>query len=390
MGEPFLPYGRQWVDEDDIRAVVDVLRSDWLTTGPVVNQFEQAVADVAGARHAVAVSSGTAALHAAMFAVGVGPGDEVIVPPITFAATANAVVYRGATPIFADVDPDTLLIDPEEVARKVTGRTRAVIAVDYAGQPCDYGALRKIADRCGLTLVADACHSLGGTCDGRPVGSLADLTVFSFHPVKHITTGEGGMVTTDSDRLAAQMRLFRNHGITSDHRQRAQHGSWFYEMTELGYNYRLTDIQCALGMSQLRKLPQWLIRRREIAAVYRTGLGECPEIRPLKTRSNVDHAYHLFAIKLDLDKLNTDRSTVFQRLLSQGIGVNVHYVPVHLHRFYRERFGTGPGLCPIAEAAYERLLTLPLFPAMKDEDVLRVLDACLNVRDFYSSLRSAT
>ena len=238
-----LPYGRQWLDEDDIAAVGEVLHSDWLTTGPKVGDFEQAFAGFVGAKEAVTVCNGTAALHAAMYAVGIGPGDEVIVPPMTFAATANCVVFQGGTPIFADVNSDTLLLDPAQVESRITPRTKAVIAVDYTGQPCDYDALRTIADRHGLTLVADACHALGASYKGRPVGSLADLSTFSFHPVKHITTGEGGMITTGDPELARRMRVFRNHGITTDHRQREKQGSWFYEMVDLGYNYRLTDVQ---------------------------------------------------------------------------------------------------------------------------------------------------
>jgi len=265
MQKKKIPYGRQLIGEDDIRAVADVLRSDWITTGPCVDRFERAFAAVVGASHAVSVSSGTAALHAAMFAAGIGPGDEVIVPSMTFAATANCVVFQGGTPVFADVDPATLLIDINDTERKITSRTRALIAVDYTGHPCDYDRLTALARGRGLLLVADACHSLGAEYRGRRSGSLADMSAFSFHPVKHITTGEGGMVTTGDPDLALRMRQFRNHGITTDQRQRAERGTWYYEMTALGYNYRITDFQCALGMSQLGKLPGWLARRREIA-----------------------------------------------------------------------------------------------------------------------------
>lgn len=367
-----LPYGRQWIDDDDIDAVVSVLRSDWLTTGPNVAEFEQAFASVCGVGDAVAVSSGTAALHACMHVLGVGPGDEVIVPPITFAATANSVVYLGGTPVFADVDADTLLIDPATVAEKVTARTRAIIAVDYAGQPCDYRALREVADAHGLRLVADSCHALGGSLEGRPVGSLAELSVFSLHPVKHITTGEGGVVTTDDRELARRMRVFRNHGITSDHRAREATGSWYYEMVELGYNYRITDFQCALGLSQLRKLPAWVDRRQEIARALAAGLADVPGVRPLAVREGVSHAYHLFVVRL---APGLDRAAVFAALRAEGIGVNVHYIPVHLQPYYMKQFGTGPGLCPIAEAAYEQVLSLPMFPRMTDADVAWTLDS---------------
>ncbi|TEU12253.1 MAG: UDP-4-amino-4,6-dideoxy-N-acetyl-beta-L-altrosamine transaminase [Anaerolineales bacterium] len=388
--QTLLPYGRQTVDEGDIAAVVEVLRSDWLTTGPKVAEFEQALVAFVGTKEAVAVSNGTAALHAAMYAIGIGPGDEVIVPPMTFAATANCVVFQGGTPVFADVDPDTLLLDPVQVEAKITPRTKAIIAVDYTGQPCDYDALRTIADRHELTLVADACHALGGSYKGRPVGSLADLSVFSFHPVKHITTGEGGMITTDDPELAQRMRVFRNHGITSDHRQRAQQGSWFYEMVDLGYNYRLTDLQCALGMSQLRKLPGWVARRQEIARHYDAAFAEIPAVDPLGVRDDVSHAYHLYVTRLDLAQLRATRAEVFTALRAEGIGVNVHYIPVHLHPYYCNRFGYGKGDLPSAESAYERILTLPMYPKMSEKDVEDAILAIHKVAGAYSYVDQRT
>jgi perosamine synthetase len=387
--EQFIPYGHQCVEEDDIAAVVEVLRSDWLTTGPRVGEFEERFARHVGSKEAVAVSSGTAALHAAMYAIGIGPGDEVILPPMTFAATANAIAFQGGTPVFVDVDPGTLLIDPDKIAAKITPRTKAVIAVDYAGQPFDYDALRSIAEQKGIALVADACHALGAVYKGCPVGSLADLTVFSFHPVKHITTGEGGMVTTDSSLSAERMRTFRNHGITTDHHQREKEGSWFYEMVDLGYNYRLTDLQSALGMSQLRKLPVWINRRREIAARYDEALAGVPGIAPLGLRADVvpaerrtpgprasTHVYHLYVVRVDFEALEIDRAEFFRKMREGGIGINVHYIPVHLHPFYRRKFHTTPGLCPSAEEAYEQIVSLPIFPKMTGEDVERVV-ACI-------------
>lgn len=368
----FLPYGRQRIDEDDIAAVVAALRSDWLTTGPKVGEFEAAVCAFTGAQHGVAVSSGTAALHAAMNALGVGPGDEVIVPAMTFAATANCVVYQGGTPVFADVDQDTLLIDPTDVARKITAKTRAIIAVDYAGQPCDYDALRSLAQTHGLALVADACHSLGGAYKGRQVGTLADLTVFSFHPVKHITTGEGGMLVTDSPELAARVRRFRNHGIDTDHRQRETAGTWAYQMVELGYNYRLTDFQCALGMSQLVRLPLFLKARRRIALQYEDAFGASSAIRPLAVRTGNLSACHLYVVRLEDGVM---REEIFRYMRAQGIGVNVHYLPVYLHPFYRERFGSLNGLCPVAESTYDAILSLPMWPGMDESDVDRVVMA---------------
>ncbi len=369
-----IPYGRQTVDDEDIQAVIEVLRSDWLTTGPKVPEFEQALARYVSAKYAVAVSSGTAALHCAMYALGIGPGDEVIVPAMTFAASANCVVFQGGTPVFADVDAATLLIDPNDVERRITPRTKAIIAVDYAGQPCDYHALREIADRHHLSVAADACHSLGASYRGRAVGSLADLSVFSFHPVKHITTGEGGMITTDREEYEKRLRIFRNHGITSDHRQREAQGSWVYEMVDLGHNYRITDFQCALGLSQLRKLPQWLARRREIARQYDEAFAGIKGIRRLAVEGEVRHAYHLYVIRVNQDETGLDRQTLFQALRSRGIGVNVHYIPVHLHPFYQKRFKTGRGLCPVAESAYEQILSLPMYPAMTDADIQTVIN----------------
>jgi perosamine synthetase len=370
-----LPYGRQQIDDDDIAAVVAVLRSNWLTTGPQVAEFEHDFAAAVGTREAVAVSSGTAALHAAVYALGIGPGDEVVVPPITFAASANCVAFQGGTPVFADVDPGTLLLDPQQVEAKITPRTKAIIAVDYAGQPCDYAALTAIAQRHNIALVDDACHAVGGSYQGRHVGSLALLNTFSFHPVKHMTTGEGGMITTDNPALAQAMRTFRNHGITTDHRQREQQGSWFYEMVDLGYNYRITDIQCALGRSQLHKLPRWVARRQEIARQYDAAFAEMPGVTPLTVRPDVSHAYHLYVVRFDPQHVNQSRAEIFTALRAANIGVNVHYIPVHLHPYYRQHFGTAPGDCPVAEAAYEQIISLPMFAGMSDEDVEDVVAA---------------
>jgi perosamine synthetase len=373
---PHIPYGRQWIDEEDIAAVVEVLRSDWLTTGPKVDEFEEAFARFVGAEHAVAVSSGTAALHSAMDAIGIGPGDEVIVPPITFVATANCVMFQGGKPVFADVTPETLLLDPTEVKKKITPRTKAIIAVDYAGHPCDYDALRALARRHGLFLIADACHSLGAEYKGRKTGSLADLTVFSFHPVKHITTGEGGMITTEDAKIADHMRQFRNHGINTDHRQRTKTGSWFYEMVGLGFNYRITDIQCALGLSQLKKLPQWIKRLQELAREYDRAFEKSHRIRPLPKAAEVSHAYHLYVVKCV-----EGRDEIFSSLRKSNIGANVHYIPVHLHPFYRKTFGYKEGDYPVSESAYYQALSLPIFSGMTDRDSAYVIESVLNIME---------
>lgn len=374
-----LSYGRQWIEDDDIAAVIEALRSDALTGGPRVARFEQAFAAVVGTAEAVAVCNGTAALHSAYAALQIQPGDEVIVPTMTFSATANAAVLLGARPVFVDVQPETLLIEPTDVEAKITPRTKAIVAVDYAGQPCDYDALRRIADRNHLALVADACHALGGAYKGKPVGRLADLSTFSFHPVKPIATGEGGMITTDDAVLARRMRQFRNHGITTEARDRERNGTWFYEMVGLGNNYRLSDIHCALGISQLRKLPSWSARRRALAARYDAAFAALPGLRPLATRTDVVHAYHLYVVRLDLSRLRLHRAEIYRELRERGLGVNVHYIPVHLQPFYRERFDTKPGMCPAAEQAYEEILTLPLFPQMSDADADDVIQIVTEV-----------
>jgi perosamine synthetase len=362
-----LPYGRQSISEADIEAVAEVLRSDWLTTGPNVAHFEAAISQATGASHAVAVNSGTAALHAAMFALGIGPGDEVIVPAMTFAASANCVLYQGGWPVFADVDPSTLLLDPTDVAAKITPKTKAIVAVDYAGQPADYSALRALADPHGLKIVADACHAIGGALEGQPVGTLADLSTFSFHPVKHITTGEGGAITTHNDEWAERMRHFRNHGITTDHHQREQSGSWFYEMQFLGYNYRITDFQCVLGQGQLTRLPEFVAKRQAIAQRYEQFFATVPQLSTLTVHPHASHAYHLYPVLLNLEYFRVDRRQIFEALRAEGIGVNVHYIPVYWHPMY-QRLGYSKGECPVSEAAYARLLSLPIFPDMTSTD----------------------
>lgn len=370
----WIPYGRQTIGDDDLRAVAEVLRSDWLTCGPAVPRFEAVVAGFCGAAYGVAVSNGTAALHAAVAALGLGPGDEVIVPPLTFAATANCALYVGARPVFADVDPGTLLLDPAAVERAVSPRTRAVIGVDYAGQPCDWEALHGIAERRGLALVADGCHALGATLGGRRVGALARMTTLSFHPVKHIATGEGGMVLTDDPELDRRLRRFRNHGISTEARQRESAGEWYYEMVELGYNYRLTDIQAALGASQMDRLPEFLERRRAIARFYDQAFAGSA-VRPLDKRPGLEHAYHLYVVRVP------ERDRVFRRMREAGVGVQVHYIPVHLHPYYRSSLGTAEGLCPTAEAAAREILSLPMYPGLSDADVRFVAERLLEAVD---------
>lgn len=376
-----LPYGHQDIDDDDIEAVVKILRSDWITTGPTVREFEDAFAASVGARHAISFSSGTAALHGAAFAAGLGPGMEAITTPLTFCATANCVIYQGATPVFADVSPDTMNIDPAEVARRITPSTRAVLPVDFAGHPADLDAILELARDHELVVIEDASHALGAEHRGRRVGSISHMTVFSFHPVKHVTTGEGGMVTTDNPDLAARLRLFRNHGIDSDARKRQASGQWHYEMVVLGYNYRLTDIASALGLAQLRRLEGNLRSRRRIARLYDEAFAGLPGIvRPVE-RPGISSAWHLYPIRLDASRLRFTRAEVFAALRAENIGVNVHYIPVHHHPYYRERFGYQGGEYPRAEACYESLISLPMFHAMTDRDVDDVITAVAKVME---------
>jgi len=376
-----LPYARQQIDEEDIEAVAAALRSDWLTTGPRVPEFEAGLAAETGAKHAVAFSSGTAALHGAAAAAGLKPGDEAITTPMTFAATANCVLYQGADVRFADIDPGTLLIRTELVEAALTERTRAILPVDYAGQPADYRAIREIADRAPggrPVIIADASHSLGATRDGETVGKMADMSILSLHPAKILTTGEGGAVLTDSDEYADRLRRFRNHGISSELRARKD---WTYAMVELGYNYRLTDIGAALGTAQLGRLETWLARRRRLAAHYQARLGGHELLDLPVVEAGADPAWHFVFAQLRLDRLTVDRGGVFHALRAENIGVNVHYIPVHRHPYYQERY---PGLSfPVSEAAYERLLTLPLHAGMTEADVDDVVAALDKVTSAY-------
>jgi len=375
--ERMLPYGRQHVDESDIAAVVEVLRGDWLTNGPAVTRFEEAFADRVGARCAVAFSSGTAALHGAVHAAGIGPGDEVIVSPLTFLASANSIGYCGATPVFADIDPTTLNIDPNAVKKLLSPRTKAVMPVHFAGLPCPMDRLLALAAEANICIIEDAAHALGAEWCGQRIGALGTLTTFSFHPVKHITTGEGGMVTTQDPERAAALRRFRNHGIEREVRQRQ--GTWRQDMVAYGFNYRLSDIQSALGWSQLQRLEEGLVRRAVIAEQYRAAFWEMEQLIPAPTGAQARHAWHFYPLRLRLEMLWKDRETTFEALRAENIGVGVHYLPVHLHPYYRDRFGTRRGLCPAAEDAADRLLTLPLFPQMTDQDVSDVITAVRKV-----------
>lgn len=373
-----LPYAHQVMAPEDLEAVVRVLRSDWLTTGPEVEQFEAELASSVGARHAVAFSSGTAALHAAVAAAGVGPGDEGITSPMTFCASANCLLFQGARPVFADVDEATLTIDPAQIERRLTRRTKVIVPVDYGGHPAALEPIRALARRRGLRIVEDACHALGARYRGAPVGSLSDMTVFSFHPVKHITTGEGGAVATNDRALAARLRRFRSHGVVRPAREQERR-PWYYEMTELGYNYRMSDIVCALGRSQLGRLPQNLARRRAVAARYAQALAGLDGIRLPAVQPWAESAWHLYSVRVSARAIGMSRDELIRQLRRRRIGVTVHYIPVTRHPYYRKRFGYRAGDYPVAERAFRELVTLPLYHGMTDADVDDVVGALADI-----------
>lgn len=384
--ETLLPYGRQFIDYDDIQAVVNTLEGDFLTTGPSVYEFEKKVCEYTGAKYAVAVCNGTAALHMACYACGLSEGDEVIVSSMTFAASSNAVLYVGATPVFADIDSNTYNIDVEDIKRKITPRTKAIIAVDYTGQVVDMDSINEIAKEHNLIVIEDAAHSLGGKYKNRKVGTLADMTMFSFHPVKTITTGEGGMIVTDNKELYDKMIAFRSHGITKNPdeyiNKSDDNGAWYHEQQSLGYNYRMTDIQASLGISQLDKLNKFIDRRKQIVSMYNEAFKELYFIKTPEQAEFSESAWHLYVIKLRLYKLNCTRREFFDALVAENIGVNVHYIPVNLHPYY-EQLGYGKGVVPVAEALYNTIITLPLFPSMTDSDVSDVIVAVNKVVEYY-------
>ena len=369
-----LPYGRQTIDEDDRKAVENVLKGDWLTTGPTVASFEGILCQATGARQAVAMNSGTAALHAATAAIDIQPEDEVIVPAISFVASANCVLYRRGKPVFADLSKDTLNIDPDDIVRKITSKTKAIVAVDFTGHPCDHDRLREIATTHNLKVISDAAHSLGATYRDRNVGTLQDITALSFHPVKIITTGEGGALLTDNDELAKRAKSFRHHGIDIDLHARAQGQTFEYDVTSLGFNYRITDISCALGCSQMSKLKGWIDRRRAIAAMYQEGLAQNPMLQLPTERADCRSAWHLYAVRLNLDMLSVSRREIFTAMRAENIGVNVHYIPIPWLTLYRN-LGYGRGNWPVAETEYERMLSIPIYPGMTDQDVGDVIAA---------------
>lgn len=379
----YLSYGRQTVDEADIQAVVKVLKGDYLTTGPYVKEFEDKVASYVGSKYAVAVSSGTAALHMAVFAADIKKGDEVIVAPMTFAATANVVLYCGGTPIFADIDPVTYNIDPDKIEEKITAKTKAIIPVDFSGQSVDMDRIKKIADKHNLIIIEDAAHALGSEYKGKKVGSQADMVMFSFHPVKPVTTGEGGIITTNKEKLYNKMKIFRTHGITREPEQLYENnGPWFYEQQLLGYNYRLTDIQSALGISQMNKIDDFIARRREIVKKYNQAFKDIKEVSTPFEADFSNSGWHIYVIKIKPELLKVSRKEIFLALQAENIGVNVHYIPVYLHPYYKY-LGYKKGLCPNAEELYEKIITLPLFPSMTDDDVNDVINGVGKVIDYY-------
>lgn len=377
--ENMLPYGTQWIDDDDLAEVIAVLESNYLTQGPRIAQFEQAVADYVGTKYAVAFANGTAALHGACFAAGIDHGHEVITTPITFAASSNCVLYQGGIPVFADISSSTYNIDPDDVERKITKKTKAIIPVDFTGQPAEIDLLLKIAEAHNLIVIQDAAHSLGAEYDGRKIGSFADMTMFSFHPVKHITTGEGGMIVTDNEHYYNQLQLFRSHGITKERSFiERDEGPWYYEMQTLGYNYRITDLQAALGTSQLRKLDSFVKRRREIVQLYNEAFQELEGIILPQQNEKANSSWHLYVLRFDSTRFKVSRREIFTALKELNIGVNVHYIPVYHHPYYQS-LGYKKGLCEHAEQYYKEAITIPLFPKMTNQDVNDVIRAVRHV-----------
>ncbi|CAI8714902.1 UDP-4-amino-4,6-dideoxy-N-acetyl-beta-L-altrosamine transaminase [Bacillus pseudomycoides] len=379
----YLPYGKQSIDEDDIQAVINVLKSDFITTGPTIKQFENQVAAYVGAKYAVAFSSGTAALHGACFAAGISNDDEVITTSMTFAASSNCVLYQGGVPVFTDIKSDTYNIDPNLIKDKITNKTKAIIPVHFTGQPVELEKISKIAQEYNLTVIEDAAHALGATYKKKKIGSISDMTMFSFHPVKHITTGEGGIITTNNEDYYQKLLQFRTHGITRNPNNLTEnHGPWYYEMQFLGYNYRMTDIQAALGLSQLQKLDSFIAKRKQYVSMYNMALKDLPEVILPKQLDHVDSSWHLYIIQLNLPMLKVDRKEIFQALQQENIGVNVHYIPIHLQPYY-QKLGYQKGICPNAEKLYESIITLPLFSEMSEQDANDVIQAVKKVINFY-------
>ena len=378
-------YGRQWIEEDDIEAVTNVLRSDYITCGPKVDELERTLEEYTGAKFAVAVSNGTAALHCACMAAGIGPGDEVITTPITFAASANCALYCGARPVFADIDPETYNIDPESIRKKITDRTKAVVAVDFTGQAVKIDEIRKICDEYNLVFIEDAAHSIATKYKGRQVGSLADMTCFSFHPVKTITGGEGGAVLTNDNRFYDKLVLAHTHGITHDEKlmEGAPHeGPWYYEEISLGYNYRITDFQAALIISQMKKLDKFVERRKQIVAKYNDSFKNIPELIIQKEIKDSDTCRHLYIIRLNFDKLKCTRRQFFDAMSAENVQCQIHYVPVYWFPYY-QHLGYEKGICPNAEEVYKGIMSIPLYPKMSDQDVEDVIHAVKKVISNY-------
>lgn len=378
-------YGKQWIDENDIYAVDEVLRSDYVTCGPKTQELECSLEQYTGARHAVAVSNGTAALHCACMAAGIGAGDEVITTPLTFAASANCALYCGAKPVFADIEEDTYNIDPKSIEDKITDKTKAVVAVDFTGQAVKHREIREICDRHHLIFIEDAAHAIATTYNGVQVGTLADITTFSFHPVKTITGGEGGAVLTNSDELYQKIQLVHTHGITHDPvlmEEPVHEGPWYYEQIMLGYNYRITDIQAALIASQMKKLDQFKARRKQIVKMYDEAFAQIPEIIVQKEIAESDTCRHLYIIRLDTEKLSCTRREFFDAMSAENVQCQIHYVPVYWFPYY-QKLGYKKGLCPVAEEVYKGIMSIPLYPRMTDQDVRDVIHAVTKVVENY-------
>ncbi|MHA1334641.1 MAG: UDP-4-amino-4,6-dideoxy-N-acetyl-beta-L-altrosamine transaminase [Promethearchaeota archaeon] len=382
--DDFLPYGTQWLDDKEINEVVDTLKSDWITTGPKMKKFEEAFRKFRNSRYAVAVNSGTVALHISTSSIDINAGDEVITTPLTFVASANCIVYRGGTPVFADIKKDTYNIDPDEIRKKVNPKTKAIIPVHFAGQPCDMDEIIEIAEENDLYIIEDAAHAIDAEYKGKKIGSISDLTTFSFHPVKNITTAEGGMVTTNNDDLYNKLLMYRTHGINRDAIKRfGKEGGYNYDMQYLGFRYNLSELHSALGIVQLKKLESFQAKRRKIVKIYNRELQYIDEITIPYVKDNIKHSWHLYVIQLNIEKLKVDRDQIFKAMRAENIGVNVHYIPIHYHTYYQKKFGLQKGILPNVEWLFPRLLTIPLFPKMSEKDVYDVINSLEKVLKYY-------
>lgn len=383
--DKFLPYATQWIGNEEKKEIIEVLNSNWITTGPKVSQFEKDVAKYVGSKYAIAVNSGTAALHCCTSSIDLKTGDEVITTPFTFLASANCIVYVGARPVLVDIKKDTYNIDPKEIKKKLTDKTKAIIPVHYGGQPCNIDEIYEIARDCNLRVIEDAAHALSSEFKGKKIGGIGDLSTFSFHPVKNITTAEGGIITTNDEMLARLCIMHRTHGITKEAMQRyGKDTDWYYDMQRLGYRYNMTEFQAALGIAQLKKIDKFQKRREGIIKIYNNNFSEMNELILPYVKPDVKSSWHLYTIRIKEKTIKVNRNQIIKALRKENIGVNVHYIPIHFHTYYQNNYGYKEGDFPKTEEIYKSIITLPLFPRMEEKDIFDTINAVKKVIGYYS------